>query len=161
MRHVSVEALFPVADADDIFTVLTRFEKYPELTPAVREVRVTATGEGLMDSEWSVNFRNGVLSWSERDIIDAVARTIVFTQLEGDFERFEGCWSVQEQSADGSVLVRLAATFELGMPTLDPIIGPIAERALIESVQLIITGLTGPETTFLVGSEAAPAAADS
>lgn len=159
MRQVTIESLVPAADPDEIFAVLTRFEKYPELTPAVREVRVTAVSDNVLDSEWSVNFRNGVLSWSERDIIDPIARNIDFTQLEGDFEQFEGRWAVRPGTG-GTVLVTMTASFELGMPTLDPIIGPIAERALIESVQLIITGVTGPDTTFLVERETAAVGAD-
>jgi ribosome-associated toxin RatA of RatAB toxin-antitoxin module len=156
MRTVVIEALVPAADAATVFTRICDFERYPEHTDAVREVTVTASADGMLDSEWSVNFRNGVLCWSERDHIDHAERTIAFTQLDGDFETFEGEWAVEPAGAD--VTVRFTARFDLGMPSLAAIIDPIAEQALQDNLHAILRGLLGEEVVFLDGGYEAVAA---
>jgi ribosome-associated toxin RatA of RatAB toxin-antitoxin module len=149
MRTVVIETLVPAADAGAVFARICDFERYAEHTDAVREVHVTARADGLLDSEWSVNFRNGVLCWSERDHIDHAARTIAFTQLDGDFETFDGEWAIEPAGAD--VSVRFSARFDLGMPSLAPIIDPIAEQALQDNLHSILRGLLGAEVVFLDG----------
>jgi len=149
MRTVVIETLVPAADAGTVFARICDFERYAEHTDAVREVTVSTRSDGVLDSVWSVNFRNGVLCWSERDHIDHAARTIAFTQLDGDFETFEGEWVIETAGAD--VTVRFAARFDLGMPSLAAIIDPIAEQALRDNLHAILRGLLGEEVVFLDG----------
>ncbi|TMR95761.1 type II toxin-antitoxin system RatA family toxin [Nonomuraea basaltis] len=151
MRQVILKALVLTADADAVFATLAAFERYPEFTHAVREVTVSPASDGALDSDWAVTFRNGVLRWSERDIVNAADRTITFAQTDGDFDRFDGAWKVEQSGPD--VVIEFDAAFDLGMPSLAPIIDPIAERTLIENLQHILTGLTGAATTFLVPAE--------
>ncbi|MGW5611624.1 type II toxin-antitoxin system RatA family toxin [Streptomyces sp. NPDC003753] len=145
-RQVTLEAFIHDADADTVFARLSDFERYPEFTDAVREVQVTHHADGVIDSEWAVNFRNGILRWTEHEIIDQATRSITFAQTTGDFESFGGTWRV-EQGTD-HVTVRFEAEFDLGMASLAAILDPIAERALIENLQRILSGLNGASTTF-------------
>jgi ribosome-associated toxin RatA of RatAB toxin-antitoxin module len=145
-RQVTLEAFVCDADADTVFARLSDFERYPEFTDAVREVQVTHHADGVIDSEWAVNFRNGILRWTEHEIIDQATRSITFTQTTGDFESFGGSWRV-EQDTD-QVIVRFEAEFDLGMASLAAILDPIAERALIENLERILSGLNGASTTF-------------
>lgn len=145
-RQVTLTAVVHDADVDAVFTRLSDFERYPEFTDAVREVRVTHQENGAIDSEWAVNFRNGILRWTEHEVIDHATRSIAFTQTTGDFESFGGTWRV-EQDTD-HVIIRFDAEFDLGMASLAAIIDPIAEQALIENLQRILSGLNGPSTAF-------------
>ncbi|MFD8964023.1 type II toxin-antitoxin system RatA family toxin [Streptomyces sp. NPDC059568] len=146
MPQVTLDALVPGTTAGSVFNLLRDFAAYPKYTEAVREVIVTDAGADSVDSQWSVNFRNGVLCWSERDHIDAEALTIGFTQTEGDFDTFAGSWQVEQQ--DRSVTVRFTATFDLGMPSLAALIDPIACEALAEAITLILRGLLGEHITI-------------
>lgn len=141
MRHVEIEARVPAAQADTVFDRICDFARYPEYTDAVLGVTVTAAVDGVVESEWSVAFRNGILCWSERDHIDRQARTIVFEQLDGDFDQFTGTWSASPVGPDVRVL--FTASFDLGIPSLAAIIDPIAERTLRENIQSILRGLLG------------------
>lgn len=145
MADVAVTALVPGACADQVFAAVADFAAYPQHTDAVREVVVRPVGEAL-ESDWAVNFRNGVLAWTERDVVDPALRRIVFEQLDGDFAVFNGSWLV-EPDGDGST-VTFAASFDLGMPSLAPMIDPIAQRALTENIRAILGGLLGPAVTF-------------
>jgi ribosome-associated toxin RatA of RatAB toxin-antitoxin module len=146
MRTVTIEFLLPDSDADAVYARLCDFEGYTDYTDAVRGVTVTHTagdphGHRTVESEWSVNFRNGILCWSERDHIDPTRRTIRFSQLDGDFEDFDGDWAVHQAGPD--VTIRFAASFDLGMPSLASLIEPIADRTLRENIDKIVRGLLG------------------
>ena len=146
MPEVAVTAAVPGAGPDAVFSTVADFASYAQHTDAVRQVVVTSVDGGAVESAWEVNFRNGVLAWTERDVVDPGARRIDFEQVDGDFVVFTGAWAV-EPDGDGAI-VRFSASFDLGMPSLAPMIDPIATRALAESVQSILAGLLGPGVTF-------------
>ena len=146
MPDVTIDALVPAAEPGNVYRRLRDFASYPRYTDAVREINVLALGAGAVEARWAVNFRNGVLCWTEHDTFDDVALTITFTQTDGDFERFDGTWTVREHG--GAVTVRFACTFDLGMPSLAPIIDPIACEALVDNIQLILHGLLGDDIAF-------------
>jgi ribosome-associated toxin RatA of RatAB toxin-antitoxin module len=141
--RIHVEGLLSDRRADQVFDRIRDFESYAEYTDAVREVTVTADEAGTVDSAWAVNFRGGVLHWTERDVIDPAALRITFEQLTGDFARFDGTWEVRQTGDD--VVVLFACEFDLGIPSLEPIINPVAMRALSDSIGLILRGLLGEE----------------
>jgi ribosome-associated toxin RatA of RatAB toxin-antitoxin module len=140
---IRVEALLCDRDADEVFDRVRDFERYADHTDAVREVTVTADDAGTVDSAWAVNFRGGVLHWTERDVVDPAARSITFEQLTGDFSRFVGTWDVRQTGDD--VVVLFSCEFDMGIPSLEPIINPVAMRALIDSIGLILRGLLGED----------------
>jgi ribosome-associated toxin RatA of RatAB toxin-antitoxin module len=146
MPDVAVTAAVPGAAPDEVFSAVADFASYAEHTDTVREVVVTAVDGGALESAWAVTFRNGVLAWTERDVVDLRARRIDFEQVDGDFVVFTGTWAV-EPDGDGST-VRLTASFDLGMPSLAPMIDPLAVRTLVDNVHAILSGLLGPRVTF-------------
>jgi ribosome-associated toxin RatA of RatAB toxin-antitoxin module len=141
MRHVEIIAEVPGTSALRAYEILGDFEHYPDLTDAVRSVTTVPGEDGTLTSIWEVNFRNGVLRWIEVDRLDDSALTLTFEQIEGDFAHFSGAWEV-DGDAEGCT-VRFAAEFDLGMPSLGPIIDPVAENALRENIAIILRGLLG------------------
>lgn len=140
MPVVEVRARVAGADPDSIFDVIADFERYPELTEAVRSVRVDGSDElGALHSAWEVYFRNGILRWSEQDVLLRDERRIAFEQTEGDFARFAGEWRIEP--VDEGCTVVFVAEFDLGIPTLAYMIDPIAESALRENLAKILVGL--------------------
>ena len=146
MPDVAVTAAIPRAAPDEVFAAVADFASYAKHTDAVRDVVVRSVDGGATESAWEVNFRNGVLAWTERDLVDPAARRIDFEQVDGDFVVFTGVWAV-EPDGDG-VTVRFTASFDLGMPSLAPMVDPIAVRTLVDNVQAILRGLLGPRVTF-------------
>jgi ribosome-associated toxin RatA of RatAB toxin-antitoxin module len=146
MPEVTLDIHVPDSTAEKVFDRLRDFAAYPEFTDAIREVRVTEVDENTIDSQWSANFRNGVLCWSERDRIDPTALTIEFSQTDGDFERFDGGWYVEQDGNDTTI--RFTAVFDLGIPTLASLIDPIASRTLLDTIGLIARGLFGADVTL-------------
>jgi ribosome-associated toxin RatA of RatAB toxin-antitoxin module len=139
MHTVDIIAHVSGGSPGAIFEVLTDFERYPELTDAVRAVEVLRETPTRLSSTWEVNFRHGILKWSEHDELDFERRVIAFTQTDGDLEHFSGSWSVDAHPT--GCVVRFAAAFDLGMPSLARMLDPIAESALRENVADIIRGM--------------------
>lgn len=166
--HVRIEAIVPDGDATHVFDRVQDYERYTDYTDTVRSVTVTPDGtdrtEGTdgtnrtdtVESAWEVHFRSGLLRWTERDVMDPVARRITFDQLTGDFASFAGTWDITQAYTEVSVL--FTCEFDLGIPSLEPIINPVAMRALDESMGLILRGLLGDDIR-LTGSRRDTAAA--
>jgi ribosome-associated toxin RatA of RatAB toxin-antitoxin module len=152
MRLVSIVANVTGATPGAVFDVLSDFEAYPSATDAVREVVVARESPTKVASSWEVNFRSGILRWTEEDVFDHEARTIRFAQIEGDLEHFSGTWHVDDHR-DGCV-VRFVAQFDMGIPSLAAMLDPIAENALRENVANIITCLIDDPVEFVAGAAA-------
>ncbi|HEX8067908.1 MAG TPA: SRPBCC family protein [Thermoleophilaceae bacterium] len=127
-----------------MFERIEDFESYPHITDAVRSVRVTRDGSDTLTSHWEVNFRNGILKWQEEDRVDRDARRIRFDQVAGDLAAFSGEWAVDER--DGGAVVRFTGEFDLGIPSLAPMLDPVAERALGDNVAELIAAFASPHT---------------
>lgn len=150
MPTVNLVLAAPDVEPAECYRRLADFARYPELTDAVRSVEVEPAGpDGAIRSKWTVLFRNGLLCWTEADVFDPVAQTISFRQLSGDFQAFEGQWSVRHRPAGSAIL--FDARFDLGIPSLAPILDPVAESTLRANILTITRGLLGtvelaPET---------------
>jgi len=151
MRDVQLTLRVPGVDAAEAYDRISDFARYPDLVDVVRSVTVHPAGDGEPEvSDWEVYFRNGILRWTEEDIKDAPGLKIDFEQVDGDFDSFDGAWTLTRE-ADGCQ-VRFAATFDFGIPSLAGILDPIAERVLKETIARIVAALLpGVE---VVGDEA-------
>lgn len=143
MRTVTIHLDAADVDADEAYRRVSDFARYPSMTDTVREVLVDdEQPDGSVISAWTVRFRNGLLQWTERDVLDRLARTITFDQLRGDFHRFDGHWHIRP-AAHGGAWLAFRATFDLGMASLEAILDPIAESTLRSNMLLIARGLLG------------------
>jgi ribosome-associated toxin RatA of RatAB toxin-antitoxin module len=141
MRTVRLRLHVPHKAASDVYATLADFERYPELSDAVRSVAVTEVSENLTVSSWEVTFRAGLLRWTEEDTFDPEALSITFRQLEGDIAVFDGSWTCLD-AAQGSEIM-FSARLDMGIPSLADALEPIAARTLIENIVSIVNGLVG------------------
>ena len=151
MRTVRLRLHVPDKPASDVYETLADFERYPELSDAVRSVAVTELSENRSVSAWEVTFRAGLLRWTEEDTFDPGALSITFHQLEGDAAVFDGSWECVD-AAQGSEIV-FVARLDMGIPSLADALEPIAARTLIDNIVSIVRGLVG--TADLVASDVA------
>ena len=141
MRTVRLRLHVPDKSANDVYRTLADFERYPELSDAVRSVAVTEVSENHTVSQWEVTFRAGLLRWTEEDTFDPDALSIAFRQLEGDAAVFDGSWQCVD-AAQGSE-IEFAARLDMGIPSLADALEPIAVRTLIDNIVSIVRGLVG------------------
>ncbi|KAA0942490.1 type II toxin-antitoxin system RatA family toxin [Streptomyces apricus] len=159
MRSVHVAVELPGVSPAAGYGQVKQFARYPELVPVVRAVTVhdgstdagAGDGSGEETSDWEVYFRNGILRWTESDRFDPADLAIAFTQLDGDFEEFEGEWRISQRP--GGCLVDFRAGFDFGIPSLAGILDPVAERVIKETIARVVIGLFGG-AGHVVGDEA-------
>ena len=151
MRTVRLRLHVPGKTASDVYETLADFERYPELSDAVRSVAVTEASENFTVSHWEVAFRAGLLRWTEEDTFDPGALSITFRQVEGDAAVFDGSWQCLD-AAPGSEIT-FSARLDMGIPSLADALEPIAVRTLIDNIVSIVRGLVG--TAELVASDVA------
>ena len=141
MRLVHLRLHVPDKPASEVYATLADFERYPDLSDAVRSVTVTEVSENHTVSQWEVTFRAGLLRWTEEDTFDPAALSITFRQLEGDAAVFDGSWECLE-GVQGSEIV-FAARLDMGIPSLADALEPIAARTLTGNIVSIVRGLFG------------------
>jgi ribosome-associated toxin RatA of RatAB toxin-antitoxin module len=146
VRFVTIDACVPTTAAAEVFRTLVDYARYPELTPVVRDVQVWTDESGDLISSWEVSFRNGILRWTERDVVDEESMRIDFTQIEGDVAEFAGSWLCRTDGADTAV--RFQALVDLGIASLADVLDPIAARTLAETITAILVGLFGQDVRF-------------
>jgi ribosome-associated toxin RatA of RatAB toxin-antitoxin module len=151
MRTVRLRLHVPLKPASDVYTTLADFARYPELCDAVQSVALIAASENSAVSRWEVNFRAGLLRWTEEDVFDPGALSITFRQLEGDIAVFDGSWKCVD-TAQGSEIL-FSARLDMGIPSLADALEPIAVRTLIDNIASIVRGLVG--SAELVASDVA------
>lgn len=139
MRSAHVTLGVPDADTGTAFKRVRDFARYPELVDVVRSVTVRGGGDSAEISDWEVYFRNGVLRWTESDLIDPAALTISFAQVDGDFESFSGTWAVVPDGA--GCRISFDTEFDFGIPSLAGILDPVAERVFKETIARVVRGL--------------------
>ncbi|MCP3803317.1 SRPBCC family protein [Allokutzneria sp. A3M-2-11 16] len=155
MHAVELTAEVAGLGAAEVFSTLADFKRYPDLVEAVEEVQVLpAEADGSVLSTWVVHFRNGLLRWSESDTFDSARGEIAFRQLEGDFDMFEGGWSVRETAVGCQVVFR--ARFDFGVPSVASIVDPVAGRVLLENMEMITRGLFHPADVRVTTAEHGP-----
>lgn len=146
MQYLEIVACVPNRVNTEVYPILCDFESYPENSKAVRSVSIDALPDGQTMSVWEVNFRDGVLRWTEKDFFNPLDGTINFELIEGDIAHFSGQWKVQPQ--DKGCRICFSANLDMGIPSLNHILEPIAEQTLSENIMGIIKGLFGEQVEF-------------
>ena len=121
---------------------MSAFDRYPDTMPDVLSVRFHERDEHVALSTWVVLLNGSELTWTERDEFEPCGR-IVFDQTDGDLEVFRGQW-VLEPEGDG-VVVALDVEFDLGIPSLAPVLDPIGIQAIRKNTQRML-GASAPSS---------------
>jgi hypothetical protein len=156
MRHFALKAHLHDFSADEAFDRISRFDQFVGYSDVIAQITVTTDASGATLSSWEVNFHDGILRWTERDVLDVARRSITFEQVKGDMHAFEGSWIVSEDG--GKVTLEFRAAFDLGMPSIADVLDPIAVEALEATIGKLMIGLFGATTEIEVQQEPAPAA---
>jgi len=139
MRRVLLDAVIRSAPAETVFDDIVRFERYPDLAPHVQSTTVHESLPGPTGrSSWELHFRSGLLRWEERERFLRTDLRVEFEQTSGDFDEFSGHWSLTQVGADTAL--HFSADFDFGIPSMEGILDPIAERVIKETVAWVLVG---------------------
>jgi ribosome-associated toxin RatA of RatAB toxin-antitoxin module len=139
---MSFRATVPDREAREVFDLLRQIERYPEVSRAIVGIDVDREAS---TSIWQVRFREGIVTWTERDEFDEAALEMRFELIDGDLERLAGRWRVMP--AEGGCEIELHTDFDFGIPSLSHLVDPLAARMLYENGVELLQGLVGGEAT--------------
>src|SRR4051794_23188933 len=147
LQHVEVTGVHAEVSADDAFGVLRELDTHVREGEVILSLRLEEEPGGTRVSHWETRFRNGILRWSQRDVLDPEARTMTFALTGGDAETLEGQWRIEP--ADEGCHIHFACDFDLGIPSLAEFLDPVAVRLLRETVEAQLTDIFGPDLRVL------------
>lgn len=129
------------APIEQVWETVVDIESYPRAMESVRTVRIVEQSDAEMRiASWSVLLKGSVLEWEEEERLDPRAHTIVFKQLRGDLEHFDGHWALTARGA-GETHISFVVLFEIGIPLLAEMLNPVAVRSLHENCTEMLRGI--------------------
>ena len=150
LQHVEVTGVHQGVPADEAFDVLRELDQHVREGEVIISLRLEEEAGGTRVSHWETRFRNGILRWTQRDVLDPEARTMTFALSEGDAETLEGQWRIEPaETPQAGCLIHFACDFDLGIPSLSEFLDPVAVRLLRETVEAQLTDIFGPDLRVL------------
>jgi ribosome-associated toxin RatA of RatAB toxin-antitoxin module len=130
-----------------VWDVLVDVESYGKSMDNVRWSRIVGSGdEHIRRAEWSVLLKGSILEWQEEEHLLRDSHEVVFKQLHGDLEFFDGCWKLEELGPD-QTRAHFEVEFEIGIPMLAEMLNPAVQRSLRENCDQMLRGIERTATT--------------
>jgi len=124
---------------DTAFEVVEDLERFPEFIPNVNSLTILEVDGNRKVAEWDTTIDDAPLSWIEEGIYDKEKREVRFRALEGVFDRFDGYWQVEPAGAGSRVTFEL--TYEIGLPEIEEIVGPLLRERMVENVESMLAAI--------------------
>jgi ribosome-associated toxin RatA of RatAB toxin-antitoxin module len=129
------------APIERVWETILDLERYEESMETVRSVRVVEEADDShRQAAWSVLLKGSILEWVEEEDLDHEAHTVVFKQVRGDLDHFDGRWALEALSS-GKTRVIFEVEFEIGIPMLADMLNPVAQRSLQENCTEMLQGI--------------------
>lgn len=126
----------PAAEA---FKTVEDLERFPEFMPNVKSVTLLEVDGHRKVATWDTMIDDAPLSWTEEGIYDEKNLIVRFRALEGVFDRFDGFWQVVPEGEGSKVTFEL--TYEIGLPEIEDLVGPILRERLIENAENMLKAI--------------------
>ena len=124
--HISSEFLFlNFVRAQDIWEQISLFKKYAGFIPEIDKIVVRSEN----CSEWFITLDNAPFTWVETDLFDCISYILKFNCIGGDFEIFEGCWSVIRDTLN-QIKLKLEFDYFLGIPVLEDLMSNVIKEKM-------------------------------
>ncbi len=130
MAQAAVKELFDFK-AEDIFSVIMDFEKYPDFLPEVSDCKIVAEGDDYKDVEMTVNFIK-TAKYTIR-VFNKENKKVWWELVEGDlFKKNNGVWTLDAIGSQTQVEYSLDVDFKIFVP------GMIAKKAVAVSLPAMV-----------------------
>jgi ribosome-associated toxin RatA of RatAB toxin-antitoxin module len=100
--------------ASDIWHQIVSFDKIDSTLPEIVKIKQHSKSR----SEWHLMLDGIPFSWNQKDRRDNKNFVCNFTQLDGDFERFSGCWKIVK-NINKSLKILFQLEYSIGLPAVE------------------------------------------
>lgn len=140
MPEVKIDMVIQ-APIERVWETVVDIERYQDSMDTVRSVRVVdGDGERRRRAAWSVLLKGSILEWEEEEHLNQEGHTVVFKQIRGDLDHFDGHWALEALGPDQTKVV-FEVEFEIGIPMLADMLNPVAQRSLQENCTEMLRGI--------------------
>jgi len=122
-----------------VYELAKEQERFPDFMPDVESVTVLERTAGRALTRWKTLVEDAPIEWTEEDLFDDANTRIRYRLLEGDLDKFEGEWRIEQDGAETDVL--LSVDYDFGVPTLAELIGPTLEKKVRENSMMMLAAL--------------------
>lgn len=119
-----------------ILELAKRAQDLPSLLPEIKEVKILENGGNRKVSHWKASSYGINMEWKQEDIMDLKEKDFRFKMLEGDFRKYEGCWSFEE--LNGKTRVTVSLIVELGIPLIGAFMNNILMRKIKSNMENLL-----------------------
>ena len=149
MPTVNVSVLIN-APVERVYAIAKDSASFPEYMKDVQSITKVEEEGNRVVSDWvGIIPTFGIkIRWRQEDIWDDAAHVCHFKQLAGDYDKFAGTWTFQEEA--GGCRLDTALDYEYNVPTL----GPLVKKVIFN---LVVKNLDGMNEAFKNRAEAASA----
>lgn len=124
-----------------VWETIVDIERYQDSMDTVRSVRIVEKmGDHQRRAAWSVLLKGSILEWEEEEHLDPETYSVIFKQLRGDLEHFDGHWALEALGPEQTKVV-FEVAFEIGIPMLADMLNPSAQRSLRENCTEMLRGI--------------------
>jgi len=117
------------APVDRVWEVVNDVASYPRLIAHVRSLTTLESTATHRLIKWEVEVKGCLMSWVERQEIDAMHHRIDYRMVEGDLASLTGFWQLESLTAESS-RATVSVMFDIGIPMLCDMLNPLCERAI-------------------------------
>lgn len=121
------------------FDVVYDVENFPSFMSNVSAVDVVSDDGRCKIVKWGMVIDGAPLDWTEEIIYDHDRLTAQFKALDGVFLRFDGLWRVQP--GEGGAQLDLELSYDLGLPEIEDIVGPILDERLRRNLDAMLENI--------------------
>lgn len=126
-------------DPHDAFDVVVKIEDFPAFMPNVNGITLLESDGKRKVAEWDTTIDDAPLIWVEEGLYDYDQMIVRFRAIEGVFDRFDGFWQVKPHDEGSEVIFELI--YEIGLPEIEDIIGPILRERMIENAESMLEAI--------------------
>lgn len=138
MPYIEVSTIVQ-GSRETAYQMASDMESYPRFMENVISVKVLERGKDFTVTQWEANAAGRIIKWQEKDIFDAINKTITYEQIKGDLKKFQGQWLFKEFN-QGTEIV-LTVDFDLGIPMLSGLLNPILQKITRDNSQAMLDAI--------------------
>lgn len=120
-----------------VYSILKNVERFPQFMRDVKEIKVIRKiSDKEIITKWKVDIDGTPVEWTEEDIFNDNERKLKFRMLEGDFDKYEGIWTLMPTTKGTRII--LDTYLEWGVPNFEKYIGHVLEKKACKSIKSML-----------------------
>jgi len=140
----SVNGVVISAPLEKVYAHARNVDLFPQFMPDVESITIKERSEdgSRIVADWVgivKEFRIKV-KWTEEDIWNDIDHTCKFTQVKGDYQKYEGIWTF-EALGESETRFRSVLEYELEIPLIGPLLKKIVAKIVRDNVQRILEAI--------------------